>query len=174
MDYLTAIEKPKKLYEMLYGSKMPRNVEAFVAMYCKAYDCNADDAAVTRHILDAHLVHRLEEVPAKFNEQVNTVYMEIKADIIKIAKINAQQQYDRYIEEFKLGAMVVVEKVAKAASRRAPDRYKLMITLAYTALMITVLTAILAMKYDFNERHIVGAFILLGLLSFIGGMYAKE
>lgn len=174
MDYLSAFEKPKKLYALLYGSEMPRNVEAFIAMYCQAYDCNPDDAAMTRHILDAHLVHRIEGIPSRFSEQVNMAYMEIKADIINSANINARQQYDQYIAEFKQGAIDIVEKVAKAANRRAPKRYKLMITLAYTALTVTVLAALLAMKSDFNERHVVGAILLVGILSFFGGMHAKE
>lgn len=159
---------------MLYGVDMPRNVEAFIAIYCKAYDCNPDDAAMTRHILDAHLVHRLEGIPARFSKQVNTEYVNIKADIINSAKINAQQQYDRHISEFKHGALEIVEMVAKAANRKAPDRYKLMITLAYTLLTVTILTAILAMRYDYNERHIVGAIVLVGVISFFSGMYIRE
>ncbi len=174
MEYLTALDKPKKLYAMLYGSEMPRNVETFVAMYCKAYDCNPDDTAITRHILDAHLVHRLEGVPARFSEQVNKAYVDIKADIIKTANDNARQQYDRYITEFKQGAMDIVEQVAKAANRKAPERYKIIITLVYTALTVTILSAMLAMKYEYNEVHIVGAIILVGVITFCGGMYAKE
>lgn len=174
MQYLTALDKPKKLYAMLYGAEMPRNVEAFIAMYCQAYDCNPDDAAMTRHILDAHLVHRLEGIPSRFSEQVNTAYSEIKADIIGLANINAQKQYDEYIFEFKQGAMDIVEKVAKAANRKAPEHFKLKMTLAYTALAVTVLTALLAMKYDFNALHIVGALLLVGILTFFGGMHARE
>lgn len=174
MQYLTDLDKPKKLYAMLYGSEMPRNVEAFIAMYCQAYDCHPDDAAMTRHILDAHLVHRLEGVPTRFSDQVNKAYVDIKADIINTANNSAKLQYDQYIAEFKQGAMDIVEKVAKAANRKAPERYKLMITLAYTAFTVTVLTALLAMKYTFNERHIVGAILLVGILSFFGGMHAKE
>lgn len=174
MQYLTALDKPKKLYAMLYGSEMPRNVEAFIAMYCKAYDCNPDDAAMTRHILDAHLVHRLEGIPSKFSEQVNTAYSEIKADIIETANINAKQQYDQYILEFKQAAMDIVEKVAKAANMKAPEHFKLKITLIYTVLTVTVLSALLAMRYGFNERNVVGAILLVGILSFFGGMHAKE
>ncbi|MBK5275614.1 MAG: hypothetical protein JJE30_11250 [Desulfuromonadales bacterium] len=174
MQYLTALDKPKKLYAMLYGSEMPRNVEAFVAIYCKAYECNPDDAAITRHVLDAHLVHRLEGIPGRFSKQVNKAYEEIKADIIKTANDNAKLQYDQYIADFNKSAVDIVEKVAKAANRRAPERYKLMITLAYTVLTVTVLTAMLAIRYDFNERHIVGAILLVGILSFFGGMHAKE
>ncbi len=70
--------------------------------------------------------------------------------------------------------MDVVEKVAKAANRRAPERYKLLITLAYTALTVTVLTALLAMRYGYDESHIVGTLLIVGILSFVGGMYVKE
>ncbi|MDD2321235.1 MAG: hypothetical protein PHO83_14420 [Geobacteraceae bacterium] len=174
MQYLRALDKPKKLYAMLYGSEMPRGVEAFIAMYCQAYDCNPDDAAMTRHILDAHLVHRLEGIPSRFSEQVNTAYSEIKADIIGTANINAREQYDQFDFEFRQSAMDIVEKVAKAANRKAPERFKLLITVAYTVLTVTVLTAILAMRYGFNELHIVGVIILVGILSFFGGMHAKE
>lgn len=174
MQYLKAIEKPKKLYAMLYGTEMPRNVETFIAMYCKAYDCNPDDAAMTRHILDAHLVHRLETLPASFNEEMSEVYDGIKDDIINIAKISAQQQYDNYIREFKQGAKEVLEDVARAANRKAPDRYKLMTTMAYTVLMAVVVTALLAMRYGFRELHIAGAMALIAVMSFVGGMYAKE
>lgn len=174
MQYLTAFDKPKKLYAMLYGVEMPRNVEAFIAMYCQAYDCHPDDAAITRHLLDAHLVHRLEGIPGRFGEQLNERYTEIKADIIKTANDNARQQYDQYIAEFNKGAMDIVEKVAKAANRKAPERYKLLITLAYIALAVTVLTAMLAMRYGYDESHIVGAILLVGVISFFGGMYAKE
>lgn len=174
MQYLTALDKPKKLYAMLYGSEMPRNVEAFIAMYCQAYDCNPDDAAMTRHLLDAHLVNRLEGIPAKFSVQVNAAYSGIKTDIIETANDNAMQQYDQYIAEFKRGAMDVVDKVAKAANRRAPERYKLLVTFAYTALTVTILTAMLAMNHGYNEKHIVAALLLVGAISFFGGMYAKE
>jgi hypothetical protein len=174
MQYLSALDKPKKLYEMLYGTQMPRKVEAFIAIYCKAYECNPDDAAITRHILDAHLVHRLEAVPTRFNDLIKAVYKEIKTDIINSSGINAQQQYDRYIAEFNQGAMEIVEKVAQAANRKAPERYKLIITLAYTALTVTILTALLAMKHDFNELHIVGALVFVGMISFVGGIHAKE
>lgn len=174
MQYLTAIEKPKKLYAMLYGTEMPRNIEAFIAMYCQAYDCQPDDAAMTRHILDAHLVHRLEGIPTRFSDQVNKAYVDIKADIINTANNSAKMQYDYYIVEFKQGAMDIVEKVAKTANRKAPERYKLMITLAYTALTLTILTALLAMRYGYEESHIVGTLLLVGVISFLGGMYSKE
>jgi len=174
MQYLELVEKPKKLYSMLYGTEMPRNVEAFIAMYCQAYDCNPDDAAVTRHLLDAHLVHRLEGIPVMFNEQVGKTYEEVKAKIIESAGVNAEQQYGHYIREFKQGAMQVVEDVARAANRKAPDRYKLMITLVYTVLMTAVLTALLAMRYGFRELHIIGAMALVAVISLVGGMYVKE
>jgi len=174
VEYLTALDKPKKLYAMLYGSEMPRNVEAFIAMYCQAYDCHPDDSAMTRHILDAHLVHRLEGIPARFSKQINKEYVDIKADIINSAMINAQQQYDRHIAEFKQGALDVVEKVAKAANRRAPERYKLLITLGYAGLTVTVLSAFLAMKFGYNEFHIVGGLLIIGLISFYGGTRARE
>jgi hypothetical protein len=174
MQYLTEIDKPKKLYALLYGTEMPRKVEAFIAMYCQAYDCKPDDAAIIRHILDAHLIHRMEIVPVTFNEQVKKMYLVIKADILKAANDNAQQQYDQYLSEFKESAISIVGQVAKAANRKAPERYKLLVTLAYTALTVTILSAMLAMKYDYNEMHMVGSLLFVGVIAFFGGMYAKE
>lgn len=188
MEYLSAIEKPKKLYRMLYGAEMPRTVEQFIAMYCKAYDCNPDDAAITRHIVDAHLINRLENIPDKFDAQIIklTQHLEsipskydeqmlktsavIKNDVIKAANGHAQKQYDEHLRVFTGTCITEIEKVAKAAQKQAPERYKLKLTWAYSAIATVIAAAIIGEKI-FGPN---GTLILLLAVSTGAAFYAGK